>query len=636
MSATTTIHETPNTTTTPVSPQKKPNSELLPPGGVRKERTAEQIAAAAPMGFDYPATKVGTVGNVTLYYDSSLGAPGLSLAEQMMNFIIQQYVDMETFFGINGSAVSVIVAPLSGKNDGSGGAYHYGCDFNSGGTIYVDATFANTTASPFMLELSLYIAELSECFMGAQGKGWGCGYSNGEALSRMCAELTPPGVIPSWGITAPTWVQNNYPNWVDTTEQTDRDYTSIGCGMVYLYWMHSKGYTIPQITQAGGATLADNYKALTGKTTAYNDLVAAAKAVNITTDNPFPGYPATWHVNDLTAAAKAPAAAGKPDGYMFTAQGTQHVNFRDGNGNIQELWWNGAWNINNLTAAAKAPAAVGDPCGYMFDAQVTQHVDYRDAKGNIQELYWDNAGWHNNNLTAAAKAPAAVGDPCGYMFDAQGTQHVDYRDAKGHIQELWWDSGGWHNNDLTAAAKAPLAASDPVGWVFGAQGTQHVVYRDVNGHIQELWWNGAWNINDLTAAAKAPLAAGKPTAYMFDEQGTQHVDYRDNNGHIQELWWNGNWNVNDLTTAAKAPLATDDPTGYMFDDQGTQHVDYRDANGNIQELWWNGNWNVNNLTADTKAPAAASSPAGYLFFGQNTQHAVYQANNDHINELWWG
>lgn len=634
MSATTTIEET---TLQSGTPSKGLSREFLPPGTERAEKPAEQVKAGGAPAFDYPATQVGVVGNVTLYYDSSLGAPGLSLARQMLNFLIAQYCDMEAFFGINGSAVSVVISPLSGKNDGSGGAYHYGCDFSSGGTIYVDATFANTTASPVVLEVALYIAELSETFMGAQGKGWGCGYSNGEALSRFCSEVTPPGVIPSWGITAPSWVQANYPNWVDTTEQTDRDYVSIGCGMVYLYWMRSKGYTFPEIVQAGGATLAANYKTLTGKTTAYNDLVAAAKAVTITGDNPFPAYAATWHVNDLAVAAKAPAAAGRPDGYMFTAQSTQHVNYRDTNGHIQEMYWDGAgWHLNDLTNAAKAPTAAGNPCGYMFDAQGTQHVDYRDGSGHIQELYWDSSGWHNNNLTSAAKAPNAAGDPCGYMFDAQGTQHVDYRDNNGHIQELYWDSGGWHNNDLTNAAKAPLAASDPVGFIFGAQSTQHVIYRDVNGHIQELYWDGSWHNNDLTAATKAPLAASKPTAYMFDEQGTQHVDYRDVNGHIQELYWDGSWHNNDLTTAAKAPLATDDPTGYMFDDQGTQHVDYRDANGNIQELWWNGSWHNNNLTADTKAPVAASSPTGYLFFAQNTQHVVFQATTDHICELWWG
>ncbi len=52
--------------------------EFLPHGAVRKARTAEQLNAAAPH-LDYPATFVGTVGNMTLSYDPSLGTQGSPL-----------------------------------------------------------------------------------------------------------------------------------------------------------------------------------------------------------------------------------------------------------------------------------------------------------------------------------------------------------------------------------------------------------------------------------------------------------------------------------------------------------------------------------------------------------------------------
>ena len=78
-----------------------------------------------------------------------------------------------------------------------------------------------------------------------------------------------------------------YPDWVTTTEQTDRDYASTGCAILYIYWMLSLGYSKAEVTQAGGATLADNYKTLTGKSTAYADLKAATQAVTVTSDNPF-------------------------------------------------------------------------------------------------------------------------------------------------------------------------------------------------------------------------------------------------------------------------------------------------------------------------------------------------------------
>lgn len=78
-----------------------------------------------------------------------------------------------------------------------------------------------------------------------------------------------------------------YPDWVTSTEQTDRDYVSTGCAVLYLYWVVSLGYSKEEVIKAGGATLADNYKKLTGKNTAYADLKAAVEAVNVTSDNPF-------------------------------------------------------------------------------------------------------------------------------------------------------------------------------------------------------------------------------------------------------------------------------------------------------------------------------------------------------------
>ncbi len=610
--------------------------EFLPKDVNRPPRKAQvaKLPAAAP-AFDYPATLVGTVGNISVYYDPSLGAPGQTLATQMLGRVIGPYVDMEAYFGVSGGAVNIVISPLSAANDGSGGAYHYGCDFNSGGTLYLDATFGNTGINPLDLETLLYVAELSECFMGTQGKGWGCGFSNGEGLSRYLATReTPPGTLPQWGVTGPSWVSAGYPDWVTTTENTDQDYASTGCAILYIYWMRSLGFSALQIVQAAGATLADNYQTLTGKTSAYADLKAAVSALTVTSDNPFAAAPATWHQNDLSADTGAPAAVGSPSGYMFVAQNTQHAVYRDANGHIQELYWNGSWNKNDLTQAAGAPAAAGDPAGYVFDAQGTQHVVYRDANGHIQELYWDGS-WHNNDLTQASGSPPAAGNPIGYVFDAQGTQHVMYRDTNGHIQELWWN-GSWHNDDLNAQTGAPLAAGDPCGYMFDNQGTQHVMYRDVGGHIQELWWNGQWNNDDLNAQTGAPLAAGDPCGYLFADQGTQHVMYRDVNGHIQELWWNGQWHNDDLNAQTGAAGAASDPTCYAYEVQGTQHVMYRDVNGQIQELWWNGQWNDNDLTADTGSALATGHPTAYLFAAQDTQHVIYVGVDQAIHELWWG
>lgn len=262
--------------------------EFLPKGGARTSRPARAVGEAAGTSFDYPVARVGSVGSITVYYDPSLGADGQTLAAELLPRVTAPYDALQSSFNVVGGAVDVVVAPLSGNNDGSGGAYHYGCDFTSGGTLYLDATFANASVAPLDLEVALYVAELSECFMGTQGRGWNCGYSNGEALSRFFSEIeTPPNTLPSGFISGPSWEQNGYPDWISKTETTDQDYASIGCGVVYIYWMRSHGFTAAQITQAAGATFADNYQVLTGKTSAYADLRAAVTGITITSDNPF-------------------------------------------------------------------------------------------------------------------------------------------------------------------------------------------------------------------------------------------------------------------------------------------------------------------------------------------------------------
>jgi hypothetical protein len=624
---------------TPPESPVTPARAFLPSGAVRPQRSAGLIAATEGLTFDYPVTQVGVVGNITVYYATSLGASGQTQAEQMLGEVIGPYCDMEGFFATNGGPLNVIVAPLSALNDGSGGAYHHGCDFNSGGSLYLDATFANKTENPLELEVCLYVAELSECFMGAQDKGWGCGSSNGEALSRYMAEReTAPGTLPQWGITGPSWVSAGYPDWIDTTEGTDRDYKSIGCGILYIYWMRSLGYSAIQITQGAGATLADNYKTLTGKTTAYADLKAAVAGKTVTSDNPFDSPAGSWHQNPIGSTSGAPQSAGDPSGYMFPAQATQHVNYRGTNNHVAELWWNGIWHFNDLTTAASgAPNAASNPHGYIFNAQGTQHVNFLGPDAHVHELWWDSGGWHHNDLTAAAGAPNGVGNPRGYMFDAQGTQHVNYMGTDNHVHELWWD-GSWHHNDLTVAAGAPNCIGDPAGYMFNAQGTQHVNYRGADNHVHELWWDGSWHHNDLTAAAGAPVAAGNPVGYVFEDQRTQHVNYLGADGHVHELWWDGSWHHNDLTVAAGAQNAVSNPVGYAFELQGTQHVNYRGSDSHVHELWWDSNgWHLNDLTTASGAPAnATDNPKGYMFAQQDTQHVLYAGGDKLIHELWWG
>jgi hypothetical protein len=241
--------------------------------------------ARAATGFDYPTTKVGTsLGGVTVYYDPALGPQGLSVGQLVLSQVDGLMSSMSAAFATSTAALNVIIAGLSGNNDGTGGAYHYGCDFQTGGDIYLDACFTEPVFDSF-----LFVAEASECFMGAQGAGWDCGGSNGEALSRYFAEtLVPNTTTAALFASTPVWDQDGRADWISQEENTDQDYDSIGCGMAYLYWM-AETFSTAQITQAGGQTLEQNYETLTGQSDAYDALLAVLPAQgSITTDDPFP------------------------------------------------------------------------------------------------------------------------------------------------------------------------------------------------------------------------------------------------------------------------------------------------------------------------------------------------------------
>ena len=227
-----------------------------------------------------------STSHVTVYVDPSLGADALQNAHDLLaaaDSVVQQN---NTFFGITGGAVDVILFALNGATDGTGGADHNGCDFTTGKEIEVDVAYG----APERIA-ALFEAELSECAMN----GNLCGVSTGEALSRWCAAVVSNNALADFA-TAPAWAQDGMPNWVDTTEQTDQGADSTGCGMAFLSWLMSQGHSLSQIARAivqrgDAGTLAQLYEQLTGSTaaSAWPNFLNAIKALpgGVINDDPF-------------------------------------------------------------------------------------------------------------------------------------------------------------------------------------------------------------------------------------------------------------------------------------------------------------------------------------------------------------
>lgn len=260
--------------------------------GLRPPLDAVRRKKKAPPAPNWPTYKgtselVGTSpGKVTVYVDPSLGAQALQNAKDLLAGADSVAKQNNTFFGITGGAVDVILFALDGATDGTGGADHDACNFTQGNAIEVDVSFG----APERVA-ALFEAELSECAMD----GNLCGLSTGEALSRWCAAWVSNNALSDFA-TAPTWDQDGRANWVDQTNQTDQDADSTGCGMAFLSWLISQGHTLDEIAPAmvalgDAGTFAELYSKLTGdaSTNAWTKFIAAIDALpgGVTSDDPF-------------------------------------------------------------------------------------------------------------------------------------------------------------------------------------------------------------------------------------------------------------------------------------------------------------------------------------------------------------
>ena len=88
------------------------SSRFLPAEAFRPERVIPPEAAA---GLDYPSTSVGTVGRITVEYATSLGQNGQTLARRLLGAVEPPYIEMASFFGVAGGAVTFVVAPLASR-----------------------------------------------------------------------------------------------------------------------------------------------------------------------------------------------------------------------------------------------------------------------------------------------------------------------------------------------------------------------------------------------------------------------------------------------------------------------------------------------------------------------------------------
>lgn len=253
---------------------KRPHVLAAPGGDVSALLTAQAGAASE--------TQRGSTDHFVVYYADSLGTNGPTLADAVLANCEQEFASLQNLFGgvtPGGLPFTVHIVP------GFFGASHPGC----AATDMQCAAFSGTDG---VLENMLVVAEADEVFMAAQGAGWDCGASNGEALSRILAdELTGDNFA-----TAKAWLDSPRRNYVNQNFPSDTDFPSIGCDALFINYLRSQlNFGLPQIVQAGGATLAQTYTNLGGVGYPFEPFALLLEVnfpsgtpANLSSDNPFP------------------------------------------------------------------------------------------------------------------------------------------------------------------------------------------------------------------------------------------------------------------------------------------------------------------------------------------------------------
>jgi hypothetical protein len=112
----------------------------------------------------------------------------------------------------------------------------------------------------------LVVAEEVEVFSALQARGWDCGASNGEGLSRVLATELYSASLNGFN-SASTWLDTaGRPDFINNNDPTDRNYISIGCSTLFLnYLRYQLGYKWEDIVTSAGSTLQQTYQSLTGQ-----------------------------------------------------------------------------------------------------------------------------------------------------------------------------------------------------------------------------------------------------------------------------------------------------------------------------------------------------------------------------------
>lgn len=343
----------------------------------------------------------GRTGNFIVTFASTLGQTGQDLADAILTSCEQDYERLQGWFnGLTPGGLPFTIRIQAG----SSGARHAGCKATE---LFLD-DFSGTNAD---LVRMLLVAEADEVFMANQSASWDCGASNGEALSRILATEAYPAQLNGFA-TAASWLSSVRANFIDTTDPTDGNFVSTGCGTLFINYLRFQlDIGLRAIVHAGAPTLAESYAKLTGTTDAFAPFARLLNrffpgtSSNVSGDNPFP---LLFVDHFYTASALEKAAAIHPN----TAKLYRMLNPNSGD------------HFYTLSGLEAELASVDD--GYRFEGGAA-YVFTAQSPNTVPlfRLFNRNSGDHFYTTSAAERTNAILNDGYGaegiacYVFSSQ-------------------------------------------------------------------------------------------------------------------------------------------------------------------------------------------------------------------------
>jgi hypothetical protein len=250
--------------------------------------------------------------NFQVNYDPSLGNAGLAIAQGVLQTAEGDLAKLVTLFGSPPKQGPFVINLAQVGPDGQpiGGAFH---SADGGLEIWVNPLNPESNQLDADYARMLVVAEVVEDFEFWQGQGWNLVHTNGEGLSRLLASALYPSVIPaSRAAVADAYLQAGMPDCINDNSRPDTDNVGNGGAVLFLNWLTTQlGYDYDQVVQAPADTLAGTYTILQGRDDAYQRFVSDLGHLpqgSLTTDNPFPVFPAAMNIQTRVSVARMTGA----------------------------------------------------------------------------------------------------------------------------------------------------------------------------------------------------------------------------------------------------------------------------------------------------------------------------------------